>query len=328
MVLSAHDGWGFGDPPATPIDRSLIDDKRAFKAYSPLVTSTPTVRRSAIPNIARNQDRSHSAIEAIPPIILSRTTPLMSAFVGATDLNLTSGSPTRGVTTLMGGLYYFDCVHIGANCTVSIAGGVTIFTTCFNLDAGATITGVGAGFLPGKGPDPGVVKGVSRIVVGGGGHGGAGGTECGDDGECAGGGAANDDPVHPSLMGSGGVETQRGNCVAGGGLLKVVVIAPVSNRLVPATINGTIDMSGSRPCPLTDAGGGAGGTILIETSELQGTGILRADGGNGSYGSGGGGGIISLIENRSTFGGTLSVIGGNSGNPGIVTFSPAPVSGY
>jgi hypothetical protein len=240
---------------------------------------------------------------------------------------------------------------------VTISGGVTIFTECFTLNAGATITGVGMGYGPdgtcplgsynhgGPGAGPSQGNGICGALCGGGGHGGAGaplafnvGT-----GPCSvTGGPANDDPVHPQYMGSaGGYPNDAGTCATppmdfGGGLLEVVVYNPGSNTLQPATLNGTIDMSGSNlvGTDISNApgGAGAGGTILIEASTIGGTGTLAANAivslGIIEYCTscgGGGGGIISLIENDSTFPGTLSVTGAN---PGIVTFTAAPTSGY
>lgn len=183
-------------------------------------------------------------------------------------------------------------------------------------------------------PNPGPGAGAFNwfgipYVSSGGGHGGAGQTVC-DTGSpvcqscvTANGGIANDDPIHPSLMGSGGGElVGNGETLGvysnGGGLLQVVVLNPSSNVLGTATINGTIDMSGIRGCPqcgplAESGGGGAGGTILIEASTISGTGLLQANGGicGGNWGGAGGGGIISLITNSSSFPGTISVAGGN-----------------
>jgi hypothetical protein len=125
----------------------------------------------------------------------------------------------------------------------------------------------------------------------------------------------------------------------GGGLLKLVVYDPVSNTLQPATINGTIDMSGLNGCPNCGAmmeGGGAGGTILIEASSITGTGNLTANGGNANevYGAGcGGGGIISLIADTASFSGSVSVTAGSwSGTVlatnGIISYTAPPSSGY
>lgn len=311
-------------------------------APSPLPTATPTPTVSSAPN------------------------PVATALATAPNFNLTSG-----VTTLTTGLYYFSCVHIGAGAVVTISGGVTLFTPCFVLDAGGTITGVGQGYgiggaivtigsaavTYGSGAGPGggtsnMNGGGSSYTSGGGGHGGAGGTDSNYACMYAPGGTANDDPVHPALMGSGGASPYGIISVppftsAGGGLIKLVVYDPVHNVLAPCTVNGTIDMSGNSGCfncglAGEGGGGGAGGTILLESSDVQGTGILRADGGpsGGEYGNGGGG-IISLIENPATFGGMLSVAPTSSttytlgtcspvhtGFPGIVTFTAAPSSGF
>jgi hypothetical protein len=117
----------------------------------------------------------------------------------------------------------------------------------------------------------------------------------------------------------------------GGGLFQVVVYNPTTNNLQPATINGTIDMSGSNTIvfgmDMEPGGEGAGGTILVEASSLIGTGFLAAKGGQGG-GVGGGGGIISLITDSSTFTGTISVIGVGAGQIGIVSKTTPPSSGY
>jgi hypothetical protein len=241
---------------------------------------------------------------------------------------------------------------------VTIQGAVTVYCTCFTLDAGATITGVGMGYSgsaslnggPGEGQTNYMSPPLSRwLLCSGGGHGGAGGTDCDNGGNCLTGGKANDDPVHPALMGSGGGQNPAGptaiylsyggnvgTCSAGGGLLKLVVLDPVSDHLQAATLNGVIDMSGWNGCGQDAAGGdagGAGGTILIEAASVQGNGFLKAAGGRDGQnsGSGGGGGIISLIEGTASFLGTTSVAGGlgsQNGNAGSVTITAAPSSGY
>ena len=133
---------------------------------------------------------------------------------------------------------------------------------------------------------------------------------------------------------------------SGGALLKVVVYDPVLGHLNPATVNGTIDMSGFRGClgcgeAGEDGGVGAGGTILLEASSIAGTGWLIATGGSDNYtAAGGGGGIISLIENLTYFSGHRIVTPGtSSGNgpagcvfpapqPGRSTITHAPATGY
>ena len=236
---------------------------------------------------------------------------------------------------------------------MTISGGVTIMTECFTLDAGATITGVGNGYqsnFPPYGPGAGtaVFSFAAWPISGGGGHGGAGATDHDLNCMLAAGGAANDDPVHPSLMGSA-AEPDCGGPTSGGGgaLLRVIVYDPVANVLTgPSTIMGTIDMSGLHGnCGLSYGdGGGAGGTIFIESNIIAGSGALTANGASfsGSSGGGGGGGIVSLIENLTAFSGTISVLGGGgaangtvgctppstTGSNGIVTFTAAPSSGY
>ena len=357
MVLTAC-GRHFGVPPASPTGPISTDTpapsitltSTQIPNYSRTTTSTVTFTYTPVPTASLSPTNTPTTTgtptstfaSTNTPIAAMTATTLISALSGAPDLNLTYSPPPMyaGVTTLSGGPYYFNCVHIGSSCTVSISGGVTIFTTCFTLDAGATITGVATGYPPFFGPGHGYVDGLSWAVASGGGHGGAGGPDCDNQGSCAYGGAVNDDPVHPVLMGSGGAEPQSGQCAAGGGLLKIVVINPVSYQLAPATINGTIDMSGGHPClyPGSDASGGAGGTILLEASAISGNGALAANGGQFvGWGGGGGGGIISLIENMTSFSGSVSVNGGFSndahgpsidGSPGIITFTAAPVTGY
>jgi hypothetical protein len=289
-----------------------------------------------------------------------------TALATAPNLNMTSG-----VTTLTAGTYYFSCVHLGAGAMMTITGAVTIYTECFTLDAGATINGIGGGYLAGFGGTAGgyeIANGpgagrfyylccVSWYISGGGGHGGAGGTD--HDYSCflAPGGSSNDDPIHPSQMGSSGMSYDdfypsnpplRDS--AGGALLDVVVYNPATNTVAPAVINGTIDMSGNNGClecgpESEDGSGGAGGTLLMEASNITGTGLLQANGGNNfvtGAGAGGGGGIISLIENSTSYPGTISVIGGDgngnttngctfpssAGNAGSVTFTLPPSSGF
>jgi hypothetical protein len=118
----------------------------------------------------------------------------------------------------------------------------------------------------------------------------------------------------------------------------VIVYDPGADVLGPAVINGTIDMSGeigAHPGVVTEPSGcGAGGAILIEAAVISGVGVLRADGGMGNTPEGGGG-IISLIGDASSFMGTTSVVTSVYTNemiitaqPGIVSFTAAPASGY
>ena len=351
MVLTACNGRHFGVPPSSPAGPPATytptQTQSATSAETP--SSSPAATRTSTPMVVFSST-STPTTSPTPTSTTTQTftatlspTTVATALVGAPDFTFTAG-----VTTLSPGIYYFSCVHIGGSAVVTIAGGVTIMTQCFTLDASATITGVGTGYcgdgyyINGCSLGPGEGHGASAWDIGtylacGGGHGGPGQIQCDYQSPrlCAFGGSANDDPIHPCLMGSGGsLADDIGPILhesSGGGLLKVVVLDPVANALVPATVDGTIDMSGfiGFGQPYHHAGGGAGGTILIEASRINGSGTLRAEGGNAYIASaGGGGGIISLIENRTAFDGTLSVIGGDSGYPGIVNFSPSPATGY
>jgi hypothetical protein len=164
-------------------------------------------------------------------------------------------------------------------------------------------------------------------------------------------GGAYDDHIHPSQMGSAGGWPNDYNgswCFGcgppasfGGGLLKIIVLNPSSNTLQPATINGVIDMRGALGAQAGSngeaSGCGAGGTILIESSVLFGNGVLNANGGGagfsfapslGGNNGGGGGGIISLISDTTLFSGTTLVLNGPNAQPGIVSKTAPPSSGY
>jgi hypothetical protein len=332
---------------ATPTSTNTFTSTKT-NTYSPTTTFTFTNSMTSTSTI------TPSSPTPTPSPTMSYTptntaTSIATALDTAPALNLSSG-----VTTLTTGIYYFSCVHISAGAVVTISGGVTIMTECFTLDAGATITGLGNGYQsngsnygPGEGTE--VYFFSDWPLSSGAGHGGAGGTDHDLNCVLAPGGLATDDPIHPSQMGSASVENCTGITAGGGGaLLQIVVYDPIANILTgPATINGTIDMSAkSGSCPIVEGadGGGAGGTILIEANIISGNGFLIANGAGsmGTSGAGGGGGIISLIENQTTFPGTIRVLGmpgsrnatsgcippSTDGANGIVTFTAAPSSGY
>ena len=101
----------------------------------------------------------------------------------------------------------------------------------------------------------------------------------------------------PILMGSGAHHSMHG-----GAAIKI----SVPNLI----INGRIDMSGGG----TSVSGGAGGSIWIITTTLSGTGVIKANGGDGANGySGGGGGRIAIYANNDTeYTGTVIACGGYS----------------
>lgn len=96
--------------------------------------------------------------------------------------------------TLVAGDYPFTTVMVEVGQTLYISGAVTMDVSgSFNLPAGATIIGDGAGYGAGMGTGAG-------SGYGGGGHGGAGGGA----GNLVNGGPANDVASNPAFMGSGG----------------------------------------------------------------------------------------------------------------------------
>jgi hypothetical protein len=316
-------------------------------------TATATATSTYVFSPTKTPTANPSFTSTNTPTITATPTPFLTPTSTPTlvDINLTSG-----VTVLPGGLYNFGCVHIGSGAAVTIEGAVTVFCTCFTLDAGATITGVGTGSegcpscprvangmsgAQGAGSDSG--NGNCGALCTGGGHGGAGSHYCYYNGAsvscCADtGGVANDDPVHPAFVGApGGWPADSypfAGCLSftsnGGGLLQLVVYDPTSNVLRPAVINGNIDMSGVGGAGVGEdaepSGAGAGGTILIEASIISGTGTLNAIGGGqslfGDPSPGGGGGIISLIADTSGFSGTTSIVGGPAWNLGLINYPP------
>lgn len=121
----------------------------------------------------------------------------------------------------------------------------------------------------------------------------------------------------PKHLGSGGSNS-------GGGAMSLLVSEVFTN-------NGKVEANGLNGVQIgliDHGGGGSGGSIYVETSILNGTGIFEANGGNGSginQGGGGGGGRIALYmtegnfpaesaTNAHAYGGTVNT----SGGPGTV----------
>ena len=348
-----------------------------------IITSTPTdtATNTATKTATNTVTNTYTPTETYTPTNTATFTVSSSNFI-----------MSSGTTILQGGDYYFNTVDISGSALVTLGGGVTIFAQFFTLGAGATIRGLGywstetnttpditfsaanglpvtyggGAVGPGQpnmwGPGNGFSSSDNNgYPSSGAGHGGMGGygfllpSYVNDAYSVVKGGAANDDPVHPVYMGSGGGEPNMcgGIYVApagwGGGLIWIVVYNPATNQVAPAVINGTIDMDGfagcgSCGCGYEDGAGGAGGSILIEASTITGSGKLTANAGSSGSSSimaigNSGGGIISLIENLTSFSGTTSVLESNNGvytdygvssngANGSVTFTAAPASGY
>ncbi len=189
-------------------------------------SSLPAAPGSALPTATETFQFSPTGTSTVNPVFTATDTPTITnsptpSFTATSTPTLVDINFTSGVTILPAGAYQFGCVHIGSGATVTIQGAVTVYCTCFTLDAGATITGAGTGSVPnnlnvypgpGHGQDDG--NGFCSALCTGAGHGGQGSTYCfsttlfGSSSPltcCAtGAGAAYDDPVHPSYYGKRG----------------------------------------------------------------------------------------------------------------------------
>lgn len=121
---------------------------------------------------------------------------------------------------------------------------------------------------------------------GGGGHGGAGGAS-----QSGGaGGLVYDSPAYPLYPGSGGGSIYPESSPAGGYLA-------IEGPLFISTDTSEVRADGGNTVPGT-AGGGSGGTIVLQTGNLIGNGLFSATGAAGSSGGGGGGGGIIALQVR------------------------------
>ncbi len=94
------------------------------------------------------------------------------------------------------------------------------------------------------------------------------------------------DPKNPVYLGSGGGTWDSTPGGAGGGRITI-------NASESVIVNGTISANGSQSAG-SAAGNGSGGSVLIHTSKLSGTGLITAHGGGDGTGTGGGGGRIAV----------------------------------
>ena len=178
------------------------------------------------------------------------------------------------------------------------------------------ITVSGRGFPANSGPGAGSFPGFGQGS--GGGYGGAGG----DSSTGALGGQTYGDFMQPSDFGSGG-----GYLIGGSGGGSIFFTVSGSLHLEGAlSANGATGGSSS--------GGGSGGSLHLTCSELVGTGLVAARGGNGSNGgSGGGGGRVALYTRCNPLFnvGRIDVSGGSgwrSGQDGgLYLGHPVPTTG-
>ncbi|MBL7072697.1 MAG: hypothetical protein ISS33_02820, partial [Candidatus Omnitrophica bacterium] len=220
---------------------------------------------------------------------------------------------------------------------------VTVAATNLVVEEGALISASGKGFSGGAGGAAG--EGVGRgkpgnqdAGAGGAGYGGAGGA---GDNNAGSGGIRYGSSLDPVDFGSGGggvVDGATGG--AGGGAVRFVVPGKL-------TVIGDIAVDGADG--VAGAGGGAGGSILIDTGVLDGSGNITADGGDDGFsrhsdterseveesglgyvdgaGGAGGGGRIYVKTAVRTYDGVISANGGSGATRGgagtvVIEFTP------
>lgn len=179
--------------------------------------------------------------------------------------------------------------------------GATLYAQDLTLVEGATIHADGQGYVSGSGPGAGA---YASDYSGGGGYGGYGGG--------TGGGGTYGFPDIPTDLGSGGWGK------AGGGAMRLIVPGTF-------TLDGTISADGEPGAYL--AGGGAGGSIVIDAGVCAGTGAVSARGGDVAQAAhaGGGGRIAVYYLNSMTLPETnLVVAGGSDAADGSLRFFDEP----
>ena len=193
---------------------------------------------------------------------------------------------------------------------LSVSGNLTV-------EAGGVISADGAGFAAGQGPGAGEAGGGNQFNNNGGGGGGYGGF--GGVARVPLGGPSYGSMMQPLELGSGG-GTAHGAGGRGGGRLKIAAgTLRVDGRI---SANGR-DGESSAPeatFKIPSGGGGSGGSVLISASNLQGAGMIAADGGIAPtlYGAGGGGsgGRMAVTYGSTAFTGSLSARGGTGSQAG------------
>lgn len=175
--------------------------------------------------------------------------------------------------------------------------------------ADATIAGHvnanGQGYPVGSDPGPGV-GGSGSWAGGGAGHGGDGHLSASG----APGGLAYGSALEPSTPGSQGGAGNTGPGTDGGGVVRLIVGGAL-------TVDGNITAN-ALGGPRDNAGGGSGGSILLNTRTLAGAGEIRANGGPGEWvdGGSGAGGRIAIYREASTFTGLINADGAGGARPG------------
>ncbi|HVW66654.1 MAG TPA: LamG-like jellyroll fold domain-containing protein [Candidatus Peribacteraceae bacterium] len=216
-----------------------------------------------------------------------------------------SGSNTTGLTWTAGAqnnLHVVGNMTVNSGATVTVAyssltgngsGQNIIVDGSLTVATGATITAVGQGFAAAQGPGAGKAP-----SYGAGTHGGM--------------GAVNTlstygSMTNPTELGSGGWHQP------GGGSIQVHVGGTL-------TVNGVLTANGKGA---SGNNNGAGGSINITATTLNGSGSITANGGDGGTYNGGGGRISLANVTTDAFKGTLQAKGGSNGFAGTIYLNSA-----
>ncbi|KAK3755992.1 hypothetical protein QZH41_003345 [Actinostola sp. cb2023] len=186
----------------------------------------------------------------------------------------------------------FEIQYLG---TIRMNHGV-ISSTFGHIETKGSLNLDGLGHKAQTGPGAGTNVGYGT----GAGHGGQGGINA----KGTLGGKAYGSVFTPTNVGSGGGGPNGGS---GGGCLLLR-----TSKLLH--LDGLISASGHSATSLS--GGGSGGSVLIETTNMTGHGDVAANGGNGNLdGGGGAGGRIGVhVDFRNNYGGTFRSVGGSGSN--------------
>jgi hypothetical protein len=104
----------------------------------------------------------------------------------------------------------------------------------------------------------------------------------------------------PTMLGSGGYGATIGG--RGGGAVRLEVDGTL-------TIDGGIVANGAGGTSTTNAGGGSGGSVLIDADRIDGTGQIQASGGSAANDGAGGGGRIAVEYREQNFSGIGAALG-------------------
>lgn len=211
-----------------------------------------------------------------------------------------------GAVTVAGRLVHATNEVLTANAAGEWVPIARVWVVCgsFDLTATGVIDGRGRGY-PGARKDDGKVDNTFGRGPGGGRYMGTGGTYGGTGGYFASSRGAITPERRSPTYGSASEPTQPGSGAnkvndadpfagSGGGAVRIETTGDVC-------IDGVVDVDGTPGCGITNKVaplflmGGSGGSVWISCARILGSGIVRANGGEGeSYGCGGGGGRIAV----------------------------------